>query len=83
MSSDDKGKSYTTGEEIAHAITHGLGLLLSVAACSVMVILAAQRGTVWHSTGGAVFGATLIVLYAASTLYHSLIHKKAKRVFKF
>ncbi len=83
MSQKDKGKTYTTGEEIAHAVTHGLGLLLSVAACSILVILAAQRGTVWHITGVAVFGASLIVLYAASTLYHSLTHKKAKRVFKF
>jgi hemolysin III len=83
MSSDLKDKNYTTGEEIAHAVTHGLGLLLSVAACSILVILASQRGTVWHITGVAVFGASLIVLYAASTLYHSLTHKKAKRVFRF
>ena len=83
MSQKKKGNTYTTGEEIAHAVTHGLGLLLSVAACSILVILAAQRGTVWHITGVAVFGASLIVLYAASTLYHSLTHKKAKRVFKF
>ena len=76
-------KNYTVGEEIAHAVTHGLGLLLSVAACSVLVILAAQRGTVWHITSVAVFGASLIVLYAASTMYHALTHKKAKRVFKF
>ena len=76
-------KKYTVGEEIAHSITHGLGLLLSVVACSVMVILAAQRGTVWHITGVAVFGASLIVLYAASTLYHALTHTKAKRIFKF
>jgi hemolysin III len=83
MSSDPSEKRYTTGEEIAHAVTHGLGLLLSVAACSILVILASQRGTVWHITGVAVFGASLIVLYAASTLYHSLTHKKAKRVFRF
>ena len=83
MSPDTGEKKYTTGEEIAHAVTHGLGLLLSVVACSVLVILAAQRGTVWHITGVAVFGASLIVLYAASTLYHALTHTKAKRVFKF
>jgi hemolysin III len=83
MSPDTGEKKYTTGEEIAHAITHGLGLLLSVAACSVMVILASQRGNVWHITGVAIFGATLIVLYAASTLYHALTHTKAKRIFKF
>jgi len=83
MSPEFGEKKYTTGEEIAHAVTHGLGLLLSVAACSVLVILAAQRGTVWHITGVAVFGASLIVLYAASTLYHALTHTKAKRVFRF
>ncbi len=83
MTSPSTEKKYTTGEEIAHAITHGLGLLLSVAACSVMVILAAQRGNAWHITGVAVFGASLILLYAASTLYHSLTHTKAKRIFKF
>lgn len=76
-------KKYTVGEEIAHAVTHGLGLLLSVAACSVLVVMAAQRGTALHITSVAVFGASLIVLYAASTLYHALTHKKAKRVFKF
>jgi len=83
MSPHSPEKDYTVGEEIAHAVTHGLGLLLSVVACSVLVILASQRGTVWHITGVAVFGASLMVLYAASTLYHSLTHKKAKRVFRF
>jgi hemolysin III len=83
MSPHSPEKDYTTGEEIAHAVTHGLGLLLSVAACSILVILASQRGTVWHITGVAIFGASLIVLYAASTLDHSLTHKKAKRIFRF
>jgi len=83
MTDNSPEKDYTTGEEIAHAVTHGLGLLLSVAACSVLVVLASQRGNAWHITGVAVFGATLIVLYAASTLYHAITHKKAKRVFQF
>lgn len=83
MTEHSPEKNYTTGEEIAHAVTHGLGLLLSVVACSVMVILAAQRGTAWHITGVAIFGASLIVLYAASTMYHALTHPKAKRVFQF
>jgi len=76
-------KRYTVGEEIVHAVTHGLGLLLSVAACSVLVVLASRRGTIIHVTSVAVFGASLIVLYAASTLYHALTHRKAKQVFKF
>ena len=83
MSRKPTHKTYTKGEEIAHAVTHGLGLLLSVAACSVLVVLASQRGTASHIVGVAVFGASLIVLYAASTLYHALTHRKAKRVFRF
>ena len=77
------GGRYSFGEEIANAITHGLGLLLAVAACSILVVFAAQRGTAWHVTGAAIFGASLILLYAASTIYHALTHEKAKYVFKF
>ena len=83
MSTESSKKNYTTGEEISHAITHGLGLLLSVAGCSVLVVLAAQRGSAWHVTGVAIFGASLILLFAASTMYHALTHKKAKGVFRF
>jgi len=83
MSPDTGEKKYTTGEEIAHAVTHGLGLLLSVVACSVLVILARQRGDAWLITAVAIFGASLIVLYAASTMYHALTHPRAKRVFQF
>ena len=77
------GGRYSMGEEIANSVTHGLGFLLSVAACSVLVVLAAQRGTAWHVTSVAIFGASLMLLYAASTIYHALTHKKAKRIFKF
>ncbi len=83
MSDKIGGGRYTLGEEIANSITHGLGLLLSVAACSVLVVLAAQRGTAWHVTGVSIFGASLILLYAASTIYHALTNRKAKEVFKF
>lgn len=82
---DDKmgGGRYTVGEEIANSITHGLGLLLAVAGCSVLVVFAAQRGTAWHVVGVSIFGASLILLYAASTIYHAVTHRKAKRVLQF
>jgi hemolysin III len=73
---------YTPGEEITHAITHGLGLLLSIAGLAVLVVAASVRGDVWHLVGCAVFGVTLILLYAASTLYHSVRHPRAKRVLR-
>ena len=71
----------STKEEIANAITHGIGALLAVAALVILVVLAASHGTVWHIVSFSIFGTTLVLLYFASTLYHSLTHVKAKHVF--
>jgi hemolysin III len=71
----------STGEEIANAITHGIGALLAVAALVFLVVLAALKGSVWHVVSFAIFGATLVLLYFASTLYHSLTHVRAKNLF--
>lgn len=73
---------YTLGEEIAHSVTHGVGALLSVAGLAVLVVLAAVRGNFWHVVSCSIFGATLIVLYTTSTLYHSITHPRAKRVLR-
>jgi hemolysin III len=73
---------YTLGEEISHAVTHGLGLLLSIGGLAVLVVTASIRGDAWHVVGCAIFGVTLVLLYAASTLYHSIPHQRAKRVFR-
>ena len=59
-------------EELANSITHGLGLMLSVAGFVVLVVLAILRGGAWHIVSCSVYGLTLVCLYAASTLYHSL-----------
>ena len=71
--------TYTRGEEIANSLTHGLGLVLSVAGLSVLVTLAALHGDAWTVVGCAVFGASLVLLYAASTLYHALQAPRVKR----
>jgi hemolysin III len=73
---------YTLGEEIAHAVTHGVGLLFSIAGLTMLVVDASLRGNAWHVVGCAVFGASLVLLYAASTLYHAIHHPGAKRVFQ-
>jgi hypothetical protein len=73
---------YSLAEEIAHATTHGAGLLLSIVGLVVLVVFATSRGDVWHIVSVAVFGATLVVLYAASTFYHALPSPKAKSVFR-
>jgi hemolysin III len=74
-------RTYSTGEEIANAITHGIGALLAIAALVVLIVLAAINGNVWHVVSFSVFGATLVLLYFASTLYHSLTNLRAKNVF--
>jgi hemolysin III len=73
---------YTVGEEIAHVVTHGLGLVLSLGGMVVLVASACLRGDAWHIAGCGVFGATLVLLYAASTLYHGIPSPRAKPVLR-
>jgi adenosylmethionine-8-amino-7-oxononanoate aminotransferase len=69
-------------EEIANTITHGIGLLLSIAGFVVLLVLAALRGTAWHIVACSIYGATLICLYTASTLYHAVISPRVKRALR-
>lgn len=70
---------YSVGEELANAITHGVGIVLSIAALAVMSAWAALHGDVWHLVGCSIFGAALILNYTASTLYHSVRGEALKR----
>jgi hemolysin III len=63
---------YSLGEEIAHAVTHGLGAVLSIVGLTVLVAKAALYGNAWHIVAASIFGATLVLMYTASTLYHSI-----------
>jgi hemolysin III len=75
-------KRYSVAEEIAHAVTHGVGVLLSVAGLIVLVVLAMLRGDAWHLVSCSVYGTTLVLLYTASTLYHALPASRAKNLFR-
>lgn len=66
-------------EEIANVVTHGAGVVLAVAAGAVMITLAAVFATPWHVVGASVFGASLLLLYTASTLYHAIPHPVARQ----
>src|SRR5271165_4654717 len=70
------------GEEIANAVTHGLGFLLSVAGLVVVVTYAALRGDAWRVVSCSIYGATLVLLYLSSTLYHAIPGPRTKRVFR-
>ena len=73
---------YTLGEEIANSITHGIGAGLSVAGLIVLVVLAVGHGDVWQIVSFSIYGSSLIILYLASTLYHSFQNPRVKRVFR-
>lgn len=73
---------YTLGEELMNSITHGVGALLGVAALVLCVVKSAMAGDAYGVVGGAIYGATLIVLYTMSCLYHALAVNRAKKVFQ-
>src|SRR5689334_10856493 len=66
-------------EEIANSISHGLGLVLAVVALPILILTAMRIGSTHFIVGAAVFGGTMIILYLASTLYHSISHETTKR----
>jgi len=69
----------TLGQEIANAITHGIGVLLSISALVILVVFACLRGDAWYIAAYAIFGTSMITLYLASTLYHAAQEPKVKR----
>ncbi len=73
---------YSMGEEIANAITHGIGALFSIVALTVMVVFAALYGNIWQIVSVAIYGGTLVLLYTMSTLYHAITNNRAKKVLK-
>lgn len=74
---------YSLGEEIANAITHGIGALLSVPALIILVIQAALKGTTLHIVSFSIFGVSMFLLYLFSTLTHSITNERAKKVMEF
>lgn len=73
---------YSIREEIANSITHGVGIIFSIAGLGVLTAFASMFGDVWHIVSCSVFGATLILMYTASTLYHSIQLPRAKTVLR-
>ena len=71
------------GEEIANAVSHGSGLLASLAVLPVLITLALRQHDPWLVVGVAVFGTSMALLYATSTFYHWMPHgTTAKRVWR-
>ncbi|MBN1829172.1 MAG: hemolysin III family protein [Deltaproteobacteria bacterium] len=82
MTEETTPPRYTVGEEIANSITHGIGVLGAIAGLVVLIMLASRYGDVWRIAASAVFAASLVILYGASTLYHSISFPRAKKILR-
>ncbi len=75
-------RSYSVGEEIANSVIHGVGVGLSVVALTLLVVFAVESGGGWKLAAAIIYGTTLLLEFAASTLYHSFPQPRVKHVFK-
>ena len=69
-------------QELLNCLTHGVGLLLSVVGFLALLVTAVRHGDAWHIVSCSVYGTTLVFLYAASTLYHSVRTPRWKRILR-
>lgn len=76
MKNAESRKYYSPSEERINILSHVVGLLLSLAALALLATHASLHGNAWHIVGVTIFGASLIILYTASSFYHSV--KKTK-----
>jgi len=75
-------RSQSLREEIANAISHGIGLIAVFAASPFLIISAVRKGSIWAIVGACVFAATMALLYLTSTLYHACPAGRAKGIFR-
>lgn len=82
MKNDQSAHQYSPREEKINIISHAFGLILSCGATALLVTAAALYGTVWHIVSFSLFGASLIILYAASTCYHTATSRERRHRLK-
>jgi len=82
MNKVEKNRQNIT-EEVFNSITHGIGVLLSIAALVLLIMKASKTHDGWQITSSVIYGITLIILYLASTLFHSLMFTRARNFFNF
>ncbi|MBS4217377.1 hemolysin III family protein [Bacillus sp. FJAT-49711] len=75
------GETYNWKEELANAITHGIGFLLSIPALVILIVSAAKNGGALQVVSFTIFGVTMLLLYLFSTMLHSFKPSKVKNIF--
>jgi len=74
--------TYSIKEEVANSVSHGIGAMLSVAGLTLLLINAIDQQSITKIISFSIYGASLIILFLASTLYHAFRDEKVKQVFK-
>ncbi len=80
--STKKHAEYSVTEEIVHAITHGIGVILSIIGLSWMLYVSIGAADPWRISASIVYGSTLIALFLASTVYHSMFASRHREIYK-
>lgn len=82
LKNDKDIKKTLSNEEMMNVISHGIGILFSIVGLVILIVSANRSGDTWHTVTFSIYGTTLILLYLASTLYHSCPEGKVKRILK-
>ncbi len=82
MDQSEHSSIYHFREELLNSITHGAGILFSIAALVLLIVFSSIYGGTRHIVSCTIFGVTLILLYTASTLYHSVQTPRVKMILK-
>ena len=77
-----KKPAYTLAEELINSISHGTGALAAAGGMAVLIVFSALQADVWKVVSSSIYGATMIMLYTFSALYHSFTDGKVKSVFR-
>lgn len=75
-------RTYTIGEEICSSVVHGIGIVFSIVALTILVTLSSLKGNPWAIVSTAIFGTSMILLYTASTVYHAILNLNIKKKLK-
>jgi hemolysin III len=78
----DESTKPSLAEELANCLTHGFGLVMSIAGLVVLIVLASIRGTAIHIVCCCIYGLSLVTLYAASTVYHGCRRPERKHFYR-
>lgn len=82
MKKKSAAPKYTLGEELFNSISHGVGVLLSIAALVLLIVFGAKSGGGYNLAAGIVYGISLIILYTMSMVYHIVHGKRGKAVMR-